>query len=200
MFKKIILKLHKQVQRVSVTTLPLYFFISRANIRNKYTLPELPYEYTALEPCINADIMFLHHQKHHQAYIANYNIAEEKLQDALSKNDTTTIIALQPALRFNGGGHINHSIFWNNLSPHGGKPSEDLVCAINRDFGSMENMKSLLSASAMGVLGSGWGWLAYNKTSKRLQIASCANQDPLEGTTGMTRFLVVCQLPPEFLN
>lgn len=161
-----------------------HFFIYRTSTRSKYTLPELPYEYTALEPVVNADIMYLHHAKHHNAYVANYNAAEEKLIDAQSKNDASAIIALGPALRFNGGGHLNHSIFWQNLSPHGGKPSEELVQAIKKDFGSMENMKTMLSTAAVGVQGSGWGWLGYNKALNRLQIATCANQDPLEATTG----------------
>lgn len=151
----------------------------------KHTLPELPYEYKALEPVISGEIMSLHHSKHHATYVNNLNVAEEKLAQATEKNDINTIIALAPALKFNGGGHINHSIFWNNLSPNGGEPSKELCDAINRDFGSLENMKNMLSAASVGVQGSGWGWLALNKTSKRLQIATCANQDPLEATTGI---------------
>lgn len=96
------------------------------SIRGAHKLPELGYEYNALEPIISREIMALHHTKHHQAYITNYNAAEEKLNAAIKANCTQTIINLQPALRFNGGGHINHSIFWKNLSPKGGKPSEQL--------------------------------------------------------------------------
>ncbi|XP_023584033.1 superoxide dismutase [Mn], mitochondrial-like [Trichechus manatus latirostris] len=88
--------------------------------RQKHSLPDLPYDYGALEPYINAQIMQLHHNKHHAAYVNNLNIAEEKYKEALAKDDVTTQIALQPALKFNGGGHINHSIFWTNLSPNGG--------------------------------------------------------------------------------
>jgi len=92
--------------------------------RAKHTLPELPYAYNALEPTISAEIMQIHHTKHHAAYVANLNVAEEKLTEAKGKNDVSAIIALGAGLKFNGGGHLNHSIFWQNLSPNGGgKPT-----------------------------------------------------------------------------
>jgi len=154
--------------------------------RSKYTLPDLPYDYNALEPTISAEIMKLHHSKHHATYVANLNVAEEKLADAVAKNDANAIIGLGAALKFNGGGHLNHSIFWQNLSPKGGgEPTGELMEAIKRDFGSFEAFKTRLSAATVGVQGSGWGWLGYNKTSKRLEITTCANQDPLEATTGL---------------
>nr|QBH73421.1 manganese-iron superoxide dismutase [Thermobia domestica] len=154
--------------------------------KDKHTLPDLPYDYNALEPVISAEIMQLHHSKHHAAYVNNLNIAEEKLAEAKAKNDVGTIITLGPALRFNGGGHINHSIFWNNLTPCGGEePKGELLESIKQDFGSFENFKNILSATAVGVQGSGWAWLGYNKQTGRLQIAACANQDPLEPTTGL---------------
>jgi Fe-Mn family superoxide dismutase len=154
--------------------------------RQKHYLPDLPYDYGDLEPAIQAEIMQLHYNKHHATYVNNLNIAEEKMADALAKGDTTTAIALQPAIKFNGGGHINHSIFWTNLSPDGGgQPTGELLEAINRDFGSFENFVSKLSASTTAVQGSGWGWLGYNKDAKRLQIATCSNQDPLHATTGI---------------
>lgn len=98
--------------------------------------------------------------------------------------DIRTAIALQSAVKFNGGGHINHSIFWTNLSKDGGEPTGELLTAINRDFGSVKALKDRLSTATIVVQGSGWGWLGYDKTNKRLQIATCANQDPLEPTTG----------------
>jgi len=156
------------------------------SVHNKHTLPDLPYDYNALEPYICADIMKLHHQKHHATYINNLNIAEEKLAEALAKGDTDTIIALQPALKFNGGGHLNHSIFWEVLSPHGGgEPEGELMDAIVNDFGSYEKMKNALVTSTVAVQGSGWGWLGYDPTAKQLKIAACANQDPLKATTGL---------------
>ncbi|CAG0887966.1 unnamed protein product [Cyprideis torosa] len=154
--------------------------------RTKHTLPDLPYDYNALEPTISAEIMQLHHSKHHQAYVTNYNVAEEKLHEAVNRGCVRSIISLQGALRFNGGGHINHSIFWQNLSPNGGgEPTGDLKSQIEKDFGSFEAMKAKLSASTVAVQGSGWGWLAWNKETMRLQIATCPNQDPLEPTTGL---------------
>jgi Fe-Mn family superoxide dismutase len=90
--------------------------------RTKHTLPDLPYDYNALEPIISAEIMQFHHSKHHATYVANLNVAEEKLAEAQSKKDVSAIIQLGPALRFNGGGHLNHSLFWNVLCPNGSTP------------------------------------------------------------------------------
>jgi len=158
-----------------------------SSVRGKATLPDLPYDYNALEPVISAEIMQLHHSKHHQTYVNNFNVAQEKLADAVAKDDAGAIIGLHGALKFNGGGHINHSIFWQNLCPEkdSGSPSGPLMDAIARDFGSLEAMQEKLSAATVAVQGSGWGWLGYNKTAKKLQIATCANQDPLEATTGL---------------
>ncbi|KAF0288383.1 Superoxide dismutase [Mn], mitochondrial [Amphibalanus amphitrite] len=154
--------------------------------RLAHTLPDLPYDYGALEPVISAEIMQLHHSKHHQTYVNNLNVAEEKLAEAVAKNDTSTIISLQGALKFNGGGHINHSIFWQNLCPGGsGEPEGELLAAIQRDFGSFEALKQRLSAATVAVQGSGWGWLGYDKEAGRLRVATCANQDPLQATTGL---------------
>ncbi|CAH7309020.1 superoxide dismutase [Mn], mitochondrial [Phodopus roborovskii] len=161
-----------------------------AGSRHKHSLPDLPYDYGALEPHINAHIMQLHHSKHHAAYVNNLNATEEKYREALAKGDVTTQVALQPALKFNGGGHINHSIFWTNLSPNGGgEPKGELLEAIKRDFGSFEKFKEKLTAVSVGVQGSGWGWLGFNKEQGRLQIAACSNQDPLQGTTGLIPLL-----------
>ncbi|XP_046753247.1 superoxide dismutase [Mn], mitochondrial [Diprion similis] len=160
--------------------------LSTKNVsRQKHTLPELPYDYRALEPVICAEIMELHHSKHHATYVNNLNIAEDKLKEAVSKGDVSTEIALAPAIKFNGGGHLNHSIFWNNLSPNGGKPDGALLKQIEKDFSSLEELKKRLSEATVAVQGSGWGWLGYNAKDKRLQIAACANQDPLQATTGL---------------
>ncbi|XP_032881302.1 superoxide dismutase [Mn], mitochondrial isoform X3 [Amblyraja radiata] len=130
--------------------------------------------------------MQLHHSKHHATYVNNLNTTEEKYAESLAKGDVTAQVALQPALRFNGGGHINHSIFWTNLSPSGGgEPTGELMQMIKRDFGSFEKLKEMMSTMSVGVQGSGWGWLGYKKDSGRLQLAACPNQDPLQGTTGL---------------
>lgn len=158
--------------------------------RQKYTLPDLPYDYGALQPHISAEIMQLHHSKHHAAYVNNLNVAEDKYEEALAKGDVTAQVALQPSLRFNGGGHINHSIFWTNLSPSGGgEPKGTLLEVIKRDFGSFEKFKEKLTTLSVGVQGSGWGWLGYNKEADHLQLVACSNQDPLQGTTGLIPLL-----------
>ncbi|KAL8594159.1 hypothetical protein ACOMHN_018099 [Nucella lapillus] len=169
---------------------PGYFLrpgvIAPCVVQSKHTLPDLPYDYNALEPYISADIMMLHHQKHHATYVNNLNVAEEKLAEAMAKNDVQAVISLQPALKFNGGGHINHSIFWEVLDPQGGgDPDGDLKAQICQDYGSVENMKKELTAATVAVQGSGWGWLGYNPLSGRLRIATCANQDPLQATAGL---------------
>uniref|UniRef100_A0A182UC02 Superoxide dismutase n=1 Tax=Anopheles melas TaxID=34690 RepID=A0A182UC02_9DIPT len=157
--------------------------------RSKHTLPDLPYDFGALEPVICREIMELHHQKHHNAYVTNLNAAEEQLQHAVAKQDVSKIIQLGNAIKFNGGGHINHSIFWKNLSPDRSDPSAELQKALNRDFQNMENFKKEMKAAAVAVQGSGWAWLGYNKKTKLLQIAACPNQDPLEATTGLIPLL-----------
>lgn len=93
-----------------------------AAVRSKHTLPDLSYDYGALEPVISGEIMQIHHSKHHATYVANLNVAEEKLAEAQAKNDVSAIIQLGPALKFNGGGHLNHSLFWNVLCPSGSTP------------------------------------------------------------------------------
>ncbi|XP_060521494.1 superoxide dismutase [Mn] 1, mitochondrial [Cylas formicarius] len=155
------------------------------HIRNKHSLPDLPYDYAALEPVISRDIMNLHHSKHHQTYVTNLNAAEDKLKAAVENGDVNTQISLGPAIKFNGGGHLNHSIFWLNLSPSSTDPSPELCKALQNSFGSVENMKKQLSASTVAIQGSGWGWLGYDKQSGLIKIATCGNQDPLQATTGL---------------
>jgi Fe-Mn family superoxide dismutase len=159
-----------------------------------YQLPELPYDFNALEPVISAEIMQLHYNKHHAAYVNNLNAALGKYHEAESKNDVAQMIALQSAIKFNGGGHINHSIFWTILAPlakgGGGEPKGELAQMINRDFGSFETFKEKFNATTTGIQGSGWGWLGYSKAQKRLEIAVCANQDPLS-TQGLIPLLGV---------
>ncbi|MEI8365192.1 MAG: Fe-Mn family superoxide dismutase [Parachlamydiaceae bacterium] len=149
----------------------------------QYKLPELPYDFNALEPVISAEIMTLHYSKHHAAYVANLNKALEQFAEAEQKNDIATQIGLQSAIKFNGGGHVNHSIFWTNLAPlsqGGGTPPEGaLAQAITKDFGSLEKFTEILSAKSVAIQGSGWGWLGYNKGNGHLEIATCDNQDPL---------------------
>lgn len=149
----------------------------------QYQLPPLPYDFSALEPVISAEIMNLHYTKHHQTYVTNLNKALEQYAEAANKRDLSTMIALESAIKFNGGGNINHSIFWTNLAPkneNGGQPPEgELLNAINQEFGSLQNFIDKFSAKTIAIQGSGWGWLGYDPASKRLVITTCANQDPL---------------------
>lgn len=151
---------------------------------HKYELPPLPYDFNALEPVISAEIMNLHYTKHHQGYVNNLNKALEQYAEAEQKNDLGQMIALQKAIRFNGGGNINHSIFWTNLAPPkngGGQAPQGngLAKALEHSFGSFQNFVDQFSAKAVALQGSGWTWLGFNKTSKHLEIATCDNQDPL---------------------
>ncbi|XP_053686144.1 superoxide dismutase [Mn], mitochondrial-like [Sabethes cyaneus] len=157
--------------------------------RSKHTLPELPYDYCALEPIICKEIMELHHLKHHAGYVDRLNSAEEELKEALASSDTSKIISLGKAIRFNGGGHINHSLFWENLTPKCTAPSKALESAVKHAFYSMEDFRQQMEASALGIYGSGWVWLGWQKESKSLKIASSINQDPLEATTGLIPIL-----------
>lgn len=148
-----------------------------------YKLPELPYDFSELEPVISAEIMQLHYSKHHNAYVTNLNAALEKYHEAEAKGDLATMIALQQSIKFNGGGHVNHSIFWTNLAPTGKgggeAPSGELAQAIQKEFGSVDALIEKMSTLSVGVQGSGWGWLGFNKAADRLVLATCANQDPL---------------------
>lgn len=130
--------------------------------RLKHTLPDLPYDYGALEPVISAEIMQIHHQKHHAAYVNNLNISLEKLDAAQRNSDVPTQIALQSQIKFNGGGNINHSIFWKNLCPvknARGEPNGQLAQAISDAFGGFEAFKNYFTAQTAAIQGSGWGWL-----------------------------------------
>jgi len=117
------------------------------------TLPDLPYDYNALEPAISAETMTLHHTKHHATYVNNINAALEKLDAALSSGDVSGIIALQGAIKFNGGGHLNHALFWENLTSEATCPKGDIEKAIGDCFGDFDAMKSELSAKTIAVQG-----------------------------------------------
>ena len=144
----------------------------------KYVLPELPYAYDALEPHISAEIMELHHSKHHQNYVNGANAALEKLEAARKDGSIAAVVtALSKALAFNLGGHTNHSLSWENLGPKGGgKPTGALAAAIDEDFGSFEEFQKHFAAAALGLQGSGWAVLAYDKIGERLVIEQMTDQ------------------------
>ncbi|ODU50532.1 MAG: superoxide dismutase [Microbacterium sp. SCN 70-10] len=143
----------------------------------KYTLPELPYDYSALEPHISATIMELHHSKHHQTYVNGANTTLDLLAEAREKGDFANINRLQKDLAFNLGGHTNHSIFWTNLSPNGGdKPTGDLEAAIDDQFGSFDAFRGQFTAAALGVQGSGWAGLFWDSIGQNLLIQQFFDQ------------------------
>ncbi len=136
-----------------------------------YTLPELPYDYSALEPWISGEIMELHHDKHHAAYVKGANDALEQLAEAREKGDLSKVNLLQKNLAFNLAGHVNHTVFWPNLSPDGGdKPEGELGAAIDDAFGSFDAFRAHFSAAATGIQGSGWAILAWDILGQRLII------------------------------
>jgi superoxide dismutase, Fe-Mn family len=141
-----------------------------------YHLPELNYDYAALEPSISARIMELHHSKHHQAYVTGANSALDAMAEARETGNFANLPKLQKDLAFNLGGHVNHSIFWENLSPNSSEPTGDLASAISEFFGSIDKFKSHFSAAALGIQGSGWAYLAWDAMGNRLVIGQLYDQ------------------------
>jgi len=143
----------------------------------EYTLPDLPYDYAALEPSISGKIMELHHDKHHATYVSGANTALQKLAEARDSGDFAAINLHEKNLAFNLGGHINHSVFWKNLSPDGGgEPTGDLGSAIDAQFGSFEAFRGQFEATATGIQGSGWAILAWDTLGKQLIIVQLYDQ------------------------
>ncbi|KAI7834798.1 putative SOD2-superoxide dismutase precursor, mitochondrial, partial [Kickxella alabastrina] len=150
------------------------------SIRTKHTVPDLDYDYNELEPVISAKIMKLHHDKHHATYVANLNVAEEKFLAAQAKNDIAGQVALHSAINFNGGGHVNHTIFWKNLIGEkngGGQLHESaLKQKIIEQYGSLDQLTQVVNGKTAGIFGSGWGWLTLNPKGQ-LDVITTANQD-----------------------
>jgi Fe-Mn family superoxide dismutase len=142
-----------------------------------YTLPDLDYDYGALAPHIAPEIMELHHSKHHAAYVAGANTALDKLAEARASGDFTSVPKLEKDLAFHLGGHINHSVFWKNMSPDGGgEPDGDVAAAIDEFFGSYAGFKGQFGAAANSLQGSGWALLVWDPLGKRLNINQLYDQ------------------------
>jgi superoxide dismutase, Fe-Mn family len=138
----------------------------------QYVLPDLSYDYGALEPHISARVMELHHDKHHKTYVDGANKTLEKLEEARAGGDLESIAALEHALAFNVSGHVLHSLFWQNLSPDGGgQPKGELLEAIGRDFGSFEAFRKQVVKTAETTMGSGWAALTWDPLAARLLVA-----------------------------
>jgi len=150
-----------------------------------YQLPDLPYDYNALEPYVDEQTMRVHHGKHHAAYVAKVNAALEGHPELASKTIEELMAGvshlpadIQAAVRNNGGGHMNHSLFWPSMAPkgQGGKVEGDLAAAIDRDLGGFDRFKEAFTNAATGVFGSGWAWL-YLGTDGKLFVCGTPNQD-----------------------
>ncbi|MEL7974705.1 superoxide dismutase [Isoptericola sp. F-RaC21] len=142
-----------------------------------YTLPDLPYDYSALEPHISGKIMELHHDKHHAAYVTGANTALEKLAEARESGDNAAVNLHEKNLAFNLGGHTNHTVFWNNLSPEGGgQPEGELAEAIKEYFGDFAKFQAQFAAVATGIQGSGWAVLGWDAIGQRLAIFQLFDQ------------------------
>jgi Fe-Mn family superoxide dismutase len=151
-----------------------------------YTLPDLPYDYSALEPHYSAQILELHHDKHHAAYVKGLNDTMDQLAEAREKGDFSSIVGLEKSHAFNLSGHVLHSIFWTNLSAEGGdKPDGDLAAAIDEYFGSFDAFKAQLTSATTTVQGSGWGVLAWEPLGKRLYVEQVYDHQGNVGQSGV---------------
>ena len=142
-----------------------------------YTLPDLPYDYAALEPAISGEIMELHHSKHHKTYVDGANTALEKMAEAREKGDFAAITMLSKNLAFHLGGHTNHSVFWTNMSPDGGdRPEGEVAAGIEEFFGSFEGFQGQFEAAANTLQGSGWSYLTWDPVAQRMLIGQLYDQ------------------------
>ncbi|MGI9155098.1 MAG: superoxide dismutase [Marmoricola sp.] len=136
-----------------------------------YVLPDLPYDYAALEPYISGEIMELHHDKHHSTYVKGINTAAEQLAEAREGESFGTLGTLEKNLAFHLGGHVNHSVFWPNMSPDGGdKPTGDLAASVDEWFGSFDKFRAHFEANALAVQGSGWSVLTWDVVAQRMFV------------------------------
>jgi Fe-Mn family superoxide dismutase len=142
-----------------------------------YTLPELDYDYAALEPHISARIMELHHSKHHKAYVDGANAAVAKLEELRESGDYASVNGVEKNLAFHLGGHTNHSVFWKNMSPDGGgQPEGEVAAAITEYFGGFEKFQEHFNANANAIQGSGWSILAWDTLAERPHIMQLFDQ------------------------
>lgn len=148
-----------------------------------YNLPDLPYDYSALEPAMSGQILELHHDKHHAAYVKGANDTLDQLAEARANDALGGLVGLEKTLAFNLSGHVLHSIFWTNLGPDGGgEPAGELAAAIGEDFGSFAALRKQLSAATATVQGSGWGVLAWEPVAKKLLVTQVYDH---HGNVGM---------------
>lgn len=158
---------------------------SLSAVRTKVTLPDLDWDYAALEPYISGKINELHHKKHHQTYVNGFNAASEQLLAAEQNNDAKAAVAAQQNLKFHGGGYLNHCLFWKNLLPvsvsGGAPPTGKLASQIELQFGLLDKLIALTNSKLAGIQGSGWAFIVYNKDTKALDVVQRYNQDTVTG-------------------
>lgn len=167
-----------KIQRPSFASLKCFGTLQKA------VLPELNFDFGELEPHMSAQIVEVHYKRHHNTYVNNYNATLEQIVNASSAGDVSKVVSLSQALKFNGGGHVNHSLFWENLDnprKRGGHvdSGSEVIKEITRVWGSLENFQAEFAARTAAIQGSGYGWLVYNTTLKSIGIAETSNQDPL---------------------
>ena len=156
-----------------------------------YELPDLPYDYDALEPVIDERIMELHHDKHHQGYVDGANAALEKLESMRDSDEWGDTRAVKRSLAFNLSGHVNHTVFWQNMHPDGGgQPEGELANALDDHFGGFDQFKSDFSAAAKNVEGSGWGMLVYDHIADEPLVVAAENHQN-QHPQGATPLLVL---------
>ena len=151
-----------------------------------YTLPDLPYDPAALEPHYSAEVVSLHHDKHHAGYVTGLNATMDRLAEARAGGDYDTIVGLEKTLAFNLSGHVLHSIFWTNLAPGGGdRPDGELAAALVEHFGSFDAFRAQMTQATTTVQGSGWGALAWEPLGQRLYIEQIYDHQGNTGQSGL---------------
>ena len=156
-----------------------------------YELPPLEYDYAALEPHYSARMLELHHDKHHKAYVDGVNATLEKLAGARESDDLSAIVGLEKTLAFNLSGHVLHTLFWKNLSPHGGdRPTGELAAAIDEFFGGFDKFRKHLTQATSTVQGSGWGALSWEPLGERLYIEQIYDHQGNVGQGGLPLLVI----------
>lgn len=150
-------------------------------MKTSYLLPDLPYDFDALEPVISKEALKIHYTKHHQSYVTHLNEDLDKYHEAELRNDIDKMLVLQSAIQFNGGGHINHSFFWKSLQSKKDTtfPGSDIMKVVENSFESLDQLKEKFHEKAMSIQGSGWCWLVYDEIAKLLEIATTVNHGTL---------------------
>lgn len=156
-----------------------------------YVLPDLPYDYGALEPHYSARVLELHHDKHHAAYVTGLNGTLDKLAAARESGDLSSIVGLEKTLAFNLSGHVLHTLFWQNLSPDGGgRPEGELAAAIDDSFGSFDKFQAHMNEAVVTVQGSGWGALSWETLGQRLFIEQIYDHQGNVGQSGVQLLVI----------